>query len=395
MKSLNIEHVLPSFGRIPEDPLNGPRSGVVQAALMFARSLAAMNNQVGFTGWSEGRPRMHTTPEGVQIRTHPGYTVGQVAQWDFRWLGPMALRSYLASQPDVLHVHVDSNLLRLRGRAKILHLHTPVPHAGSPAYLRQLSRADAVICCSEFIRNSFLSASGWDAERTFVVHNGADLDRIQPASAAERRAARLTLGVDPDAFVVVYAGAIVPEKGLLHLVRAFADLRQQVEHARLLVAGGSNLWGGMESESDARVKYEKTIQSEALIGVHLLGKLPHSEMPRLFQAADLLVVPSVWDEPLALVALDGLAAGLPQIVSNTGGLPEVVEDGRTGMLVPPGDESALARAMYTLASVPALRARLSQASRERAQQFSWDRMAQRLERVYEGVLDTKLVAVSH
>jgi glycosyltransferase involved in cell wall biosynthesis len=394
MKSLNIEHVLPSFGRIPEDPLNGPRSGIVQAALMFARRFAAMHHQVGLTGWSEGRPRKHSSPEGVRIRTHPGYQVGQIAQWDFRWIGPMAMRSYTTTQPDILHVHVDPKLLRLRGKAKVLHLHTPVPYASELAYQKQLLRADAVVCCSQFLRDRFLGGSGWPADRTFVVHNGADIDRFCFAESEERAAARAKFGVDQDAFVIVYAGAVVPEKGLHHLIHAFARLKSRVENAELLVAGGSNLWGGMGTESDARAKYEQNVRNESPTGTHILGKLPHSQIPELFRAADILVVPSVWDEPFPLVALDGLAAGLPQIASNTGGLPEIVEDGRTGILIPPGDEAALEQAIYTLASDPALRARLSQASRERAQQFSWDRMAQQLERVYERVLDTKPATVS-
>lgn len=379
---MDVQHFLPAFGRVPKDPINGPSSGIVKAALMFARHLARNQHHVSLTGWSEGQPRRHQTPEGVEINTHPGYRFGQFRQWDVRWMGPMAVHSYRRAKPDVLHVHADPRLLYLRGRWKVLHLHTPVPDAGNPAYRRLLKEADAVICCSDFIRNNFLTNSGWDEQRTFVVHNGADTERYQISDPAERYEARSRLNIDRHMFVVLYAGAIVPEKGLQHLLRAFLHFSAQRPQALLLVAGSSNLWGGIGVTNKQRTAYEESVRRESTFQTRFLGNLPQEEMPHLFKAADVVVVPSLWAEPFPLVALDSLAAGLPIIASKVGGLPEIVVEGQTGLLVDPGDESGLEEALMSLAGNPSLRAQLGSEAARRAQRLSWESVTLQLADLY-------------
>jgi glycosyltransferase involved in cell wall biosynthesis len=132
-------------------------------------------------------------------------------------------------------------------------------------------------------------------------------------------------------------------------------------------------------------RYERELRQEASQDVHFLGSLDHPNMPSLFHAADVVAVPSV-TEPFGMVALEASASGLPVIASSTGGLPEVVEDERTGLLVSPGDATALARAIVRLARDGELRRRLGGAGRERALQFSWNRAAGLLEGIYARAL---------
>src|SRR6185437_13769239 len=121
---------------------------------------------------------------------------------------------------------------------------------------------------------------------------------------------------------------------------------------------------------------------EASDAVRLLGVVPHASMSKLFHAADFAVVPSIWNEPFGMVALDAAAAGLPVIASRAGGLAEIVVDGQTGILVPPGDERELATAIMRLAAQPALRQELGTAARRRSLQFTWDRASDRIHRIY-------------
>lgn len=384
---MRIHHVLPAFGRIARDPINDAQSGVVQSPLAFARRFAAQGHAVRLGGWSEGEPRVHRSPEGVEISTHPGYRLGRLGRWDVRWLAPMMLHSLFAPEPDILHVHVDPNLMWLRGRAKILHLHAPAVDVSAPAYARLLGRADAVVACSEYVRRQFLKTSGWDARRTFHVPNGTDLDRFQPASLAEKTRSRTNLNLDHSSFVVMYVGAIVEEKGPLHLVKAFDRLSLQFPGARLVVAGSGRLWGNMDSSRKGLNSYEALVRQDATERVLLLGDVPHAAMPGVMRAADVVVVPSVCEESFSMAALDGLATGLPVVASRVGGLPELVEDGRNGILVPPGDEGGLSAAILRLAGDPELRRRMGLEARRRSLRYSWDQVSSELGNVYELALD--------
>jgi glycosyltransferase involved in cell wall biosynthesis len=100
-------------------------------------------------------------------------------------------------------------------------------------------------------------------------------------------------------------------------------------------------------------------------------------MPRFWNSLDVAVVPSLY-EPFGLVALEALACGVPVIASAVGGLKEIVIDGRCGLLVPPGDPAALARALCTVLSDESLRARLSAGARLRAEDFSLQRRSSQL-----------------
>jgi glycosyltransferase involved in cell wall biosynthesis len=298
----------------------------------------------------------------------------------------MVLHSLSQRNPDVLSAHSDPNLLRLRSKAKVLHLHTPVAPDISGSYRRLLRRASAVVCCSAYVRERFLDITRWDPARTFVLHHGTDTERFRPASAPQKRERRRSLGIESDTFAVLYVGAITPEKGVVQLARAVRSVANRLPNVTLLAAGSAGLWahiGGTNHEHEA---YEHTVLAEGGDRLRMLGSVPHADLPSVYQAADVLVVPSVWDEPFGLVALDGLATGLPVIASRAGGLPETVRDGVNGLLVPPGDENAVAAAIMRLASDSDIRVRLGGAGREQALRSTWTACAGKLEQIYSACI---------
>lgn len=374
---------MPAAGRIPDDLDNGPRSGIVHAALSFANEFALRSNDVRLTGWAPDRPRHERTRDGVTVNTHPGYSFAHWQRWDLTWLAPMALHSVVRSRPEILHVHADPNLLRLRGELRVFHLHSLMPDEVSQAYLTLTSRADAVVCCSEAVQSGFLAATGRDEKFTYVVYNGTDTDQFRPASTTERAQARDRLQLDQTAVVVAFAGAFNWEKGLVHLLRAFPAVRQHVPNAVLAIAGGW-LWGtGPGSRSRTNGLLE--IPEEPTDGVQMFGALPHKLMPTFMQSADILVLPSLRDA-FPLVALDGMASGLPIIASNVGGLPEIVANEQTGILVPPADDAALESAITRLARDDGLRLRMGKVGRSRSLEFTWERSVSSMQRVYDALL---------
>jgi glycosyltransferase involved in cell wall biosynthesis len=218
------------------------------------------------------------------------------------------------------------------------------------------------------------------------VHNGVDLSPFAAAAAA-RQDERRRRGIGTQEVVLLYVGAVVPQKGLLHLLGALGRVRAAYP-CRLLVAGGAGLWPTADDpfpdEADA---YSAAVRAAGEgLPVTWLGVVSQSEMPGLYAAADVFVCPSVWDEPFGTVNVEAMAAGTPVVASRVGGIPEAVSEGETGLLVPPGDEARLAEAVAGLAGDAARRRRMGEAARSRAAAFTWQGAAARLDALYREVL---------
>lgn len=383
---MRIVHALPANGRIPDDLKHGPRSGIVHSALSFARGAAARCHQVDLLGPAEAPARATEDLSGCRVHTHPGYSFGRAGRWDVRWLAAAQVFSVTHHRPDVLHVHADPNLLRMRGKLRILHLHWFVDDEIPASYHRLLQRADAVVCCSEDVRRRFLAAAPFPERRTIVIRNGTDPDLFRPASPLEKRRLRQRYGLDEAAQVVLFVGAFVPEKGLLQAARAMAHVTSAVPDAVLLAVGG-RLWSSLPADAQVNSPYEDAVYAYQSSSVRFLGRVPHAEMPDIYRVADMVIVPSIWPEPFSMSALDGLASGLPVVASRTGGPPEMIDERRNGLLVPPGDEEELGRAIVSLARNPTRRAEMGSNARARARSMTWARYTEEMEVLYQSLLD--------
>jgi len=222
-------------------------------------------------------------------------------------------------------------------------------------------RADVVVANSAAVAADTARREGLDPARLRVIRNG--IGPAQPLAAAERTAIRAGWGVGPDEIV---AGAVAnyrSVKGLDRLVRVVAGLRAELPALRLVLIGDGPLQGALEAQAAA-------LGAGAIVRVN--G--PEPDARRLVEAFDLVVSASE-AEGLPNALLEAAAAGRPIAATAAGGTVEVVEDGRTGLLVPVGDEAALAAAVRRLAAEPELRARLGAAAREHvAATFGMDRM---------------------
>jgi glycosyltransferase involved in cell wall biosynthesis len=167
----------------------------------------------------------------------------------------------------------------------------------------------------------------------------------------------------PDGPFALYVGDLRPEKGAFVLVEAV----RRIGGTMPVVLVGESVVGHEIPDLPGLVK---------------LGRLPNATVRRLWQQAYVGVVPSVWAEPFGIVVLEAMAAGCPVIASRIGGLPEVVADGVTGVLVEPDDPGALADALVCLARDDALRERLAAGARREVPRYSADRCAADIEDVY-------------
>lgn len=230
-----------------------------------------------------------------------------------------------------------------------------------------------VIAVSDALRRSFITDVGVPADKVATVHNGLDLAPF--LENADRASARERLGVPADAVVLGQAARFAPQKGQERLLAAAVPVLERVPGAHLVLAGDGPLLDPVRRQASLTSVAER---------VHFPGYV--TDVPGFLAALDVFVSAPL-SEGLGNAAIEAMATGLPVVSTAVGGVPEVVEDGVTGLLARPGDAEALTDAMARLARDPALRMRLGEAGRERAvEQFSQDRMLERTAAVYREAL---------
>jgi glycosyltransferase involved in cell wall biosynthesis len=178
--------------------------------------------------------------------------------------------------------------------------------------------------------------------------------------------------------IVMYLGRLALQKDVPTLVRAFGRMRSR---ASLVLVGDGPERPTVQAAIDA-------LPPDVRARVHRFGFQPHAAVPGFLAAADLLALPSVYEE-MGSVLAEALHAGVPIVASRVGGIPEVVHDGETGMLVAPGRPDEWADVLDGLLAAPEVRARMRGACRREAERYSWDALAGRVLDVYRDALTTR------
>ncbi|NOV98326.1 starch synthase [Isoptericola halotolerans] len=248
-------------------------------------------------------------------------------------------------------------------------------------------RADILRCYPEL-----------DPERVHVVHNGIDLDGWVRPSDEEIARVAVDHGIDPARPAVVFVGRITRQKGLPDFLRAAARLPREVQ---VILCAGAPDTPEIMAEVRSLVDDLRQARGGTAAGVVWIEEmLPRPELCAVLAASTVFACPSVY-EPLGIVNLEAMAVGLPVVATATGGIPEVVDDGVTGVLVPleqaddgtgtPLDRerwvSDLAAALTAVVDDPQRAATMGAAGRRRAEEhFAWTAIAERTMDVYRSVL---------
>jgi glycosyltransferase involved in cell wall biosynthesis len=248
---------------------------------------------------------------------------------------------------------------------------TPLPrYRNWPVWLPRFQRA-RYLFPSESERHAFLQQHGRiPLPQTIVIPNAIDLELFQPPNQSPPRALNGALRVG-------FAGQWAARKGLDVLLQAWRAVKSALPTCELYLAGGPSLWKNVSGVSGTQELAGRVRHMERNQLVHCVGLLPRSAMPEFWRSVDVAVVPSLY-EPFGLVALEALACGVPVIATAVGGLKEIIVDGECGLLIPPGDEAALNRALLRLLTDESLRLRLAAAARRRAGEFSPQRRSREL-----------------
>lgn len=233
--------------------------------------------------------------------------------------------------------------------------------------------ADAITCCSDAVRQFVLARLGEDASRVVTIHNGIDLEAFDSNRIAGRPELKLRGG---GCVIGTVSRLDEPKKGLAVLLRALAGLakRSDLPPWQCLLVG----------EGPARRRLE-TLASELGLSERVVFAGMRRDVARVLPALDLFVCPSLY-EGFGIAIVEAMAAGRPVVASAVDGIPEVVVDQDTGLLVPPGNESALAEALAALLLRPDRARAMGLRGRERAREmFSITTTVERHQRLYESL----------
>jgi glycosyltransferase involved in cell wall biosynthesis len=337
---------------------------------------------------------------GVKVRRFKAHTLGDEMHYVFT---PSLLGPILRSKADIHHAHsygyfhvnLAAMARKMTGTPFIMtaHFHPQWSMWGGQRRksLRRvydkimggssIEAADRIIVHT---RNELklMADFGVDEDKVRVIPAGVDLASFTPRP--DGAAFREITGIkDP---FILYAGRIAVNKGLDHLIRAFARMRRRelpkiegMEGLKLVLIGGDH---GMR-ESLERVAEKEGVASRVIFTGHI-------ESDRIFRSAygacELLALPSDY-EAFGLVLVEAMACGKPCVASRVGGVPEVVDEGRTGLLVDFGDVQGLARALTEVLADGTKAKAMGAAGRKRVEErFTWDIVTEQIERVYREVL---------
>jgi glycosyltransferase involved in cell wall biosynthesis len=343
--------------------------------------LAALASGLSARGWDvvvalpeRGDLAGRLEDAGVEVVVHPLAVLrrrllspGGVARLGIQGWRDRRVLAEVARGCSLVHSNTSVVVWRPRGIPHVVHvreIYAGLAPRAWPLWRRRLMQADARICVSGAVAEQF---GGYGAG-THVVHDGLtrSLSGLLPAMRTKVRTAPFTVAI---------LGRIADWKGQDVLVRALAEPALAEIGAVAVIAGDA--YPG-----------ERAPDIEALarsLGVHdrvqMLGFV--EDPATVLASVDAVAVPSTRPDPLPNSAIEALAAGIPVVAANHGGLPEIVRDGATGILVRPNDHAALAKALRQLADDPERRARMAQAAAADARErFGLERMLDEVEGVY-------------
>lgn len=336
--------------------------------------------------------RVFSVPAGPQRPVHKDLLPRLIG----RFTDAVAGRATLDGPYDVLHAHywlsgvAGAELKERWGIPLVVSFHTlarvkdvastgerPEPVFRKRGEDRVIAAADRIIAPTSTERRQLIELYGADPARIHVTPPGVDLERFRPG---DREAARTRFGL-PEAPTIVFVGRLQPFKGTDVAVNALARLDRLVPDAQLVVAGGDSPSGKRGERVRLTLQARRLGVSERL---RFLEPVPHDELPDLYRAADVVVVPSA-SESFGLVALEAQACGTPVVATDVGGLRLTVRDGETGYLV--GREpGAFAAALSRVLADRATRERLGANAVRLARRFPWSRTADGILEAYASVM---------
>ncbi|MCC6795081.1 MAG: glycosyltransferase family 4 protein [Candidatus Hydrogenedentes bacterium] len=383
MRRIRVAHVITRMGK------GGAQENTFHTVCLANRDRYEVDLISGHTAHNEPSMEQTVRDAGIEIVRVKHLVRNPSPLNDLRAYNEL-LQIYRDRKYDIVHTHTSkAGYLGRMAAAKAgvpIIVHTPHGHIFFGYFNKLFTRfftkleRDAALKSSKLIEltqrgvDQHLAEGVGTRDQWTSIFSGIDLAPFDEAIRA-RAATRQSLGVAPDEFLIGAVGRLEPVKGFSYFVRAARIVLDSMPSARFILAGD-----GAERES-----------LEALaetLGPRFQFLGMRDDVPALMAAMDLCVVPSI-NEGMGRVILEAGAAGTPVVATNVGGIPEVVNETVTGLLVRPRDETGIASAVLSLAADRAQRERIGIAARDHVQKFSLARMVEKIETLYEDLIREK------
>lgn len=309
---------------------------------------------------------------------------------------PSLLRRLYQWRPDVAEIHNRPFLaqrlkMHLPGVKVVLTLHSNTfispPYMNIQRFGKIAVMMDGIVVNSKFLMEHIISYYPWLKDKITVNHLGVSLEHFTPPFSPVAKAlkeAKLIRYGWKDRRIVLFAGRLIPDKGVHHLIAALPKIIEKHPEVLLLVIGSAS-YG-----SDRETPYVRELKIAAepyQSWVTFLPFVPYPGIADWYALADIVVVPSSPREAFGLVNVEAMASGVPVIASRAGGIPEIVEDGVNGFLIPPDNlTTGLTERINGLLEDEVLRTQVGMAGRESVRQrFRWDHTAERWVRLMQNI----------
>jgi glycosyltransferase involved in cell wall biosynthesis len=240
-----------------------------------------------------------------------------------------------------------------------------------------LARARKIIAVSHFTKWELTNYYKIPPNKIQVIHNGVDIKKFRPAT--DKRKVKTALGLNPDDLAIVSVGRLYARKGLFTLIESMPAVTKRFPNAKFIISG--------KGQSD---EIHKLNAHAELLGVKgnivFTGYTPDKELPKLYQAADIFAFSTFYEHhPFAV--LEALATGLPVVTTTVGGIPETIENGKNGLLVPPFNSKRFSEAILYFLEHHAEAAEMGAKARQTVeQQLDWQIVVKNAMKIYDQAL---------
>ena len=314
-----------------------------------------------------------------------GFSVHRIAWPKIRFLGIVTFWAKVCLKiqtikPDVFHAQSLLCGIPAVVAKKSLKIPYVVWGQGSDIYLPDrftqmtsksiLQNADAVLALTEDMKQKMREICDRDIS---VVPNGIDLKRFEISSGEKKEGSAKT---------IIFVGRLHPVKGVQYLIEAMAIVHQQMPDVKLVIVGD-----GVE-----RARLEELAEKLNLNGcIQFAGQVPQESIPRLMHQADVFALSSL-SESFGIVNLEAMAAGLPIVATNVGGIPDIVEEGVNGFLINAKNPEEIAERVLILLQNDEMREEISANNREKAELYTWDKVTTKVEKEYQKAIARNIEA---
>lgn len=321
-----------------------------------------------------------------------GQITGRLSKQKFT---AQAIARFVSTKPDVLHWHALDTYgypVEKFSGIKVWTNHTSnfiegiQTPSGLSHYQREASSADEIICPSKELADLTIKI-GIPRKRVHFISNGVDAHRFHPNVDSSKWRKKLTLTEDD--LLILCPRRLEIKNGVRYFVQAAISLlkKSNISSLHFAIAGD---FTGPKADSDEAIVTTLIRESQCKNRIHLLGRVENLEMPSLYSAADVIVMPSLI-EATSLSALEAMATAKPIVSTNVGGLPFLVHNEKTGILVEPQASEQIATAIEQLAIHPELRLQWGHNARKRIEtEFDWSVIAKKVYEIYQLAQETRL-----